>query len=215
MIETVSQFEKRRKVEFAEREARAQRYAAKMNGAMKSDAPITKEEARLLTIRIVDASEGLAQLLLEAHRREAWKPLGYDSWRAYAMAEFKFSKSRAYQLMDHAAVLEVISPNGKNSTNVEKTSEGVTRPLVPMTPTKQRKVWDEAVRSSPNGKPTAKTVAAAIVRITKPATVKLHGGIKNSPVLRQLKTAWKKHLAQLWKSADFMQRSQFREWIAQ
>lgn len=221
MIETVRQRDKREKALAAERAARQKRYLQKHDGGAKakpSDGLLTKEEARLLTKRIVDASEGLAELLLKAHRGEAWKALGYDSWRSYAMAEFKFSQRRVYQLLNHAEVVQEIKADLEIAPLVQTPSERVTRNLVGLTKSVRRKVVKAAVKSSPKGRLTAKTVAAAVVRITKPKaaatkTVKLHGETKNSPYLRQLKALWQKHARSVWFLASLSQRYEFIEWL--
>ena len=57
--------------------------------------------ARALTDRIKSAAGELWRLLEEAHRQEAWRLLGYESWTAYVDAEFDFSKRRAYQLVNY------------------------------------------------------------------------------------------------------------------
>ena len=47
-------------------------------------APLTRDEAQILTDRIRNTADELWALLLEAHGRQAWKPLHYSSWRNYA-----------------------------------------------------------------------------------------------------------------------------------
>lgn len=69
---------------------------------------ITPDEARSLTDRIRAAAEHLHSLLLEAHEREAWRALGYPTWRAYATAEFGMSQSHAYRLLDHGRVVRAL-----------------------------------------------------------------------------------------------------------
>ena len=48
------------------------------------------------------------ELLLEAHNRQAWKVLGYDSWGEYVHTEFDMSRSRSYQLLDQANVTQAL-----------------------------------------------------------------------------------------------------------
>lgn len=199
MIETARQREKREKAESAERQARQERYLAKQ-GAKKpavKEGPITEAEARLLTKRIVDASEGLAQLLLEAHRREAWKALGYESWRAYAMAEFKFSRGRIYQLLNHAEVVEEISSDAKIPPLVEIPSERVTRKLAPLTKSVRREVIKKAVKISRNGRPTAREVESVIERKLnrRPTTQETTGsgfGSLYRETIKSVRSAWKR-----------------------
>ncbi len=84
----------------------------------KPTGPMTKAEARAITAKINEKGVELAHLLLEAHDREAWKALGFDSWRSYATESFTLSQSRAYQLLTHARVVEAIS-EASFSTKVE------------------------------------------------------------------------------------------------
>jgi hypothetical protein len=100
-------------------------------------APLNRKSARALTDRINATAGDLCLLLLEAHDREAWKALGYGSWREYATAELRVSQSRAYQVLDHgrvtAALLSVITDDSENSTSVEIT-EAVARDIKPVLP---------------------------------------------------------------------------------
>jgi len=54
------------------------------------------------------AAERVWALLLAAHERRAWAALGYDSWRAYAMAEFGMGQSHAYRMLDQGKVIREI-----------------------------------------------------------------------------------------------------------
>lgn len=91
--------------------------------------PMTKAEAKAITARINYSAGQLCDLLLEAHDREAWKALGYGSWREYASAEFTISQSRAYQLLTQAVVKGRLR-EASNSTNVE-IAEGDARLIRP------------------------------------------------------------------------------------
>jgi hypothetical protein len=44
-------------------------------------------DARELTERIREAAETVRELVLEAHDRNAWEALGYDSWQDYVGVE--------------------------------------------------------------------------------------------------------------------------------
>ena len=77
----------------------------------------------------------LCLLLAEAHDREAWKALGYGSWREYATRELRVSQSRAYQILDHGritlALAGAVSGEGDFSTSVELT-EAAAREIKPL-----------------------------------------------------------------------------------
>ena len=71
-------------------------------------APATEGQARDLTSRIKAAAQNVSVLLLEAHQKRVWLPLGYRSWEQYIRTEFGMSRSRSYELLDHGRVLEAI-----------------------------------------------------------------------------------------------------------
>lgn len=92
---------------------------------------LTREQARDLTDRINSTAGDLCLLLVEAHEREAWRALGYDSWRAYATAELEISKSQAYRILDHGrvtmALLNAVTDDDADfSPNGEKPSISIT-----------------------------------------------------------------------------------------
>ena len=65
---------------------------------------LTPGAARTLTDNIKTVGEELGEMLLEAHDGEAWRALGYKSWKAYIEAEFDFNRQRSYQLLKQARV---------------------------------------------------------------------------------------------------------------
>lgn len=101
--------------------------------------PMSRAEAEALTERINHAASALWRLLYEAYEREAWKALGYGSWRAYATAELQISKSHAYRLLDQGRVItaiaeaagEPISPHGENGGVAAKVTEKEARDIKP------------------------------------------------------------------------------------
>lgn len=93
-------------------------------------ASMTPAEARSLTETIKASVDTLWTLLRESYDREAWRALGYGSWREYATTEFGMSKSRAYQLLDQARVIAAIA-DASDSTDVEIT-EAAARDLKPV-----------------------------------------------------------------------------------
>ena len=72
---------------------------------------IDENGARDLTERIRAAAHNarrLCMLLVEAHERHAWSALGYPTWSEYIGAEFRLSRSRSYELLDHGRVLQAL-----------------------------------------------------------------------------------------------------------
>jgi len=72
-------------------------------------APCTLKQAQALTVRIQTMQADLYDLVTEAHDRDAWKVLGYDSFGAYAEQELSIGRSQAYRLIDQARVIGAVS----------------------------------------------------------------------------------------------------------
>ena len=90
--------------------------------------PLRKAGARSLTDKIRAHVSEARTLLAEAHDRQAWKVLGYPTWEAYVRTEFDMSRSRSYQILNHARVTkELVSASGV-STSVD-ISEAAAREL--------------------------------------------------------------------------------------
>jgi hypothetical protein len=76
---------------------------------------LTEDEARNLTARIRAGAATISILLLEAHERRAWSVLGFDTWAEYVRGELGMSRSRSYELLDHARVMRAIQSAAKMS----------------------------------------------------------------------------------------------------
>jgi hypothetical protein len=87
----------------------------------------------------------------------------FGTFQEYCEAKWSMSRIHAHRMIDAAEVASNLLPTG----NIPPT-ERATRPLVKLPPAVQREAWREAVAASPNGKPTAKEVEAA-VEIVAPA----------------------------------------------
>lgn len=70
---------------------------------------MSKDEAKELTRDIQSTSSALYALLKKAHDNRAWVAMGYKSWAEYISNEFQFSRSRSYQLINQANVIEEIN----------------------------------------------------------------------------------------------------------
>ena len=69
---------------------------------------LCEAEARELTRKIRYALDELPLLLKEAHDRRVWPVLGYRSWEEYVRMEFSLSRSRSYELVEQARVIEAL-----------------------------------------------------------------------------------------------------------
>lgn len=93
--------------------------------------PLSLEEARELTERIRSTAEQLWALLARAHAGRAWLALGYPSFEAYVREEFGISRSRAYQILDQAKVIQAIEAATPPGTSVHVT-EAEARDIKPV-----------------------------------------------------------------------------------
>lgn len=90
--------------------------------------PLNTEEARELTEHIRSAADVLWTLVARAHAGRAWEALGYPSFAAYVKEEFDISRSRAYQLLDQAKVVQAIEAATPEGTTLA-ISEAAARDL--------------------------------------------------------------------------------------
>jgi hypothetical protein len=73
-----------------------------------SNTPLDVPGAEILTQRIKTEVNQVFLLLAEAHDRRAWAALGYASWDQYVRLEFGYSRSRSYEFLDQARVIQAI-----------------------------------------------------------------------------------------------------------
>lgn len=69
---------------------------------------LTAADARDLTARIRAGGAGVCARLLEAYERRAAAALGYVTWPRYVKEELDLSRSRSYELLDHARVVRAL-----------------------------------------------------------------------------------------------------------
>lgn len=89
-----------------------------VTGIVDMTVPLNTEEARELTEHIRSAVDVVWMLVARAHAGRAWEALGYPSFAAYVKEEFDISRSRAYQLLDQAKVVQAIESATPEDTNV-------------------------------------------------------------------------------------------------
>lgn len=73
-----------------------------------SDAPLTIEQAQILTNAIKSATSLLHVLIAKAHEGKAYLAMGYNSFEEYVKTEFDISRSRAYQLLNLSNTIKAI-----------------------------------------------------------------------------------------------------------
>jgi hypothetical protein len=99
-----------------------------LTGVVDMTVPLTMEEARDLTEHIRSAVDVVWVLVARAHAGRAWEALGYTSFAAYVGEEFNISRSRAYQLLDQAKVVQAIESATPEGTTLA-ISEAAARDL--------------------------------------------------------------------------------------
>lgn len=79
---------------------------------------MSREAAKKLTEEIRSTATATYVLVKRAYDYKAWVALGYKSWGDYVTKEFSISKSRSYQLINQAKVLDEISASVPEGTEV-------------------------------------------------------------------------------------------------
>lgn len=110
---------------------------------------MARAEAHLISARA---------MLLELHDREGWKALGYETWRACAVAELGISQAHVYRLLTAAEVERDIRPViGDFSPSEKSIPERTLRPLAELETAEERRVaWDIAEQVADTEPVTAK-----------------------------------------------------------
>ena len=91
--------------------------------------PMTTDQAREITDAIRSTSEVLYTLIQRAHRGKAWLSLGYGSFAEYVREEFAMSRSRAYQILDQARVIDAIEAAAPDGATLPHITEAAARDL--------------------------------------------------------------------------------------
>jgi hypothetical protein len=113
---------------------------------------MTTNEARGCIDTINHYLDSAHAALLDLYEREGWRALGYDSWRACVVAEFGYSESHLYRLLDAARIERNICANGGDVASVP---ERTLRPLAKLPPERQPEAYQEALDTAPDGRLTA------------------------------------------------------------
>jgi hypothetical protein len=123
-------------------ETEAAMNAPKVEGIAQSDKDLidsgcmTKNAARELTEQIKATATATYVLIHRAHENKVWVSLGYTSWESYVTSEFDMSKSRSYQLINQAKVVEAIKdvvPDGTRVSLTEAQARDVEKALPKIT----------------------------------------------------------------------------------
>jgi len=79
----------------------------------------------------------IGRALKEIRDEKLYRHLLYESFEKYTLARWEIGKSQAYRLIDACNVLDNLSPIGDTLPE----NESQVRPLAPLDPAEQRKLW--------------------------------------------------------------------------
>lgn len=85
----------------------------------------------------------IGKALYEIRENRLYKLLFFNTFEAYARKRWAIGKSHAYRLIEAYRVIENLSPIG----DIVPENESQVRPLVPLTPLEQRKIWRQFLAS--------------------------------------------------------------------
>ncbi|HCG02736.1 MAG TPA: hypothetical protein DEV93_19600 [Chloroflexi bacterium] len=110
------------------------------------DAPAAEE----LTRRIKTEISSVGLLLSEAHDRRAWVALGYKTWDRYVRIEFGFSRSRSYEILDQAKVVQAVQ-RAVGSDSIPELSPFAVRQIKPYLGNVLNEIQDRVAAASTSG----------------------------------------------------------------
>ena len=95
----------------------------------------------------------------------------FKTFNDYCNERWGMSKGYANRLISGSQVAANLTPHGALCTpcEIQPTSEFQIRPLTPLEPEQQRTVWEEAVKTAPGGRVTAKHVENTAKEFIGPA----------------------------------------------
>lgn len=100
--------------------------------ALVESGAMSKQAAEQITNAIRSYATATWVLVKRAHDGKAWKSLGYSTWAEYVATEFDMSKSRSYQLINQAEVinaLEMVVPEGTQVLLTEAQTRDIKKEL--------------------------------------------------------------------------------------
>lgn len=100
------------------------------------DDSMSKEQAEEITEAIKSTLTATYVLLQRAYKGNAFKAMGYETWKEYIAGEFDFTVQRSYQLLDQARVVDAITesaPEGFEASITEAQARDIKRELPKIT----------------------------------------------------------------------------------
>mgnify|MGYP001501418733 FL=1 len=128
-----------------------------------SQGGMTRNAARELTEQIKATATATYVLIHRAHEYKVWLSLDYSSWADYVESEFDMSKSRSYQLINQAKVVDAIQDVVPDGTKVSLT-EAQARDVEKALPRITERIRKETENQSPE---TASKTVNKVVQETR------------------------------------------------
>lgn len=147
-----------------------------MSDLLPAPLPMTRDEARACIESMHRSVEHFRAKACELHEREGWKALDYETWGECVAAEFDQGRNYIYRQLAAALIEREVLPMG----NIGAIPERQLRPLLQIPAGERKPVWEHAVASAPNGKPTARHVEAAVAHVNG------NGKVRSIPVHAEL-----------------------------
>lgn len=125
--------------------------------------PLSYDEARSLSTHEAVITAGLdmfyavGKALATIHEQRLYRAT-HSSFKAYCADRWNMSRQRGYQLMKAAGVVDNLECLPMVDTNSLSINERQARALAPLPPQQQRVVYELAVQTAPDGKPTAESL---------------------------------------------------------
>ena len=141
---------------------------------------LTEEELadrHQLELKVERAFFIAGQALAELRERKLYRST-HKNFEEYCRERFAFQRAHAYRLIECAAVVDNLSPNGRQNESIHSrigrqvlpTSERQVRPLTTLEPDEQREVWQQAVEEAGGKIPSGRIVQSIVERLKERGT---------------------------------------------
>lgn len=127
---------------------------------------MTVEEARGCVNEIKRGMFDIRYLVWDLHEREGWRALGYHNWQECKECEFEESARHIERLLMAAQIEQNILPEHTTPGSYVPIPEKHLRPLTGLQPEIQKRVYEQATATAPEGKVTAKHVEKTVTEWT-------------------------------------------------
>ena len=130
------------------------------------------EDRHRLELKVERAFFVAGKALAELRERKLYRST-HKNFEEYCYDRFAFQRAHAYRLIESAAVVDNLSPNGRQNESLQTaigrqilpTNERQVRPLTTLEPDEQREVWQQAVEAAGGKIPSSRIVQGIVERL--------------------------------------------------